>query len=204
MKELKAYLSSLPLLSKVEPRECLLVYPVVSEVAVSAVMVREDKGTQSPIYYIRKTLVDAGTRVWTGTCARSLDMRSDLLVYKDDMLPDDEEEAKKLQMQSARILSMPYHPAGNGQAKSSNKSILNIMKKKLESANRLWPELLPEVLWAYRTMPKMSTGETPYSLVYGADAVIPVKVGEPNLRYSYESSPRNDESRRQELDEAEE
>ncbi|XP_070050972.1 uncharacterized protein [Nicotiana tomentosiformis] len=78
------------------------------------------------------------------------------------------------------------------------------MKKKLEDAKGLWAELLPEVLWAYRTMPKMSTGETPYSLVYGTDAVIPIKVREPSLRYSHESGPRNDESRRQELDEAKE
>nr|XP_009611690.1 uncharacterized protein LOC104105147 [Nicotiana tomentosiformis] len=42
LKELKAYLSSLPLLSKAEPGECLL---AVSEVAMSAVHVQEDKGT---------------------------------------------------------------------------------------------------------------------------------------------------------------
>nr|XP_009798646.1 PREDICTED: uncharacterized protein LOC104244841 [Nicotiana sylvestris] len=77
-------------------------------------------------------------------------------------------------------------------------------EKKLENAKGLWPELLLEVLWAYRTTPKKSTGETPYSSVYGTDVVIPVEVGEPSLRYSYESGPRNDESRRQDLDEAEE
>ncbi|XP_070054623.1 uncharacterized protein [Nicotiana tomentosiformis] len=53
-------------------------------------------------------------------------------------------------------------------------------------------------------MPKTSTGEMPYSLVYGTNAVLPVEVGEPSLRYSHESGPRNDESRRQELDEVEE
>ncbi|XP_075096508.1 uncharacterized protein LOC142174586 [Nicotiana tabacum] len=78
------------------------------------------------------------------------------------------------------------------------------MKKNLENGKGLWPELLPEVLWAYRTTPKISTGETPYSLVYGTDAVILVEVGEPSLRYSNESEPRNDESRRQDLDKEEE
>nr|XP_009800548.1 PREDICTED: uncharacterized protein LOC104246437 [Nicotiana sylvestris] len=90
-------------------------------------------------------------------------------------------------------------PPGNGEAKSSNKLILNIMKKK-----GLWTELLTEVLWAYRTMSKTSTGETPYSLVYGTDAVIPVEVGEPRLRYLHESGPTKDKSRRQDLDEVEE
>ncbi|XP_070047166.1 uncharacterized protein [Nicotiana tomentosiformis] len=78
------------------------------------------------------------------------------------------------------------------------------MKKRLEDAKGLWPEILPEVLWAYRTMPKTSTEETPYSLVYRTNAVIPVVVGEPSLRYSNERGPRNDESRRQELDELKE
>ncbi|XP_070057549.1 uncharacterized protein [Nicotiana tomentosiformis] len=103
-----------------------------------------------------------------------------------------------------RILSTPYHPTRNRQAESSNKSILNITKKKLEDAKGQWPKILPEVLWAYRTTPKTSTGETPYSLVYETDAVIPIEVREPSLRYSHESGPRNDESRRHELDEAEE
>nr|XP_016496392.1 PREDICTED: uncharacterized protein LOC107815338 [Nicotiana tabacum] len=103
-----------------------------------------------------------------------------------------------------RILSMPYHPAGNGQAESSNKTILNILNKKLEDAKGLWSELLPEVLWAYRTTPKTSTGEMPYSLVYGTDAMIHVEVGEPSLRYSNESGPNIDENRRQDLEEAEE
>ncbi|XP_019254978.1 PREDICTED: uncharacterized protein LOC109233548 [Nicotiana attenuata] len=103
-----------------------------------------------------------------------------------------------------RILSTPYHPAANGQAESSNKTILNILKKKLEEAKGLWPELLPEVLWAYRTTPKSSTRETPYSLVYETDAVIPVEIGEPSLRYSHTSGADNDESKLQDLEEAEE
>ncbi|XP_016514957.1 uncharacterized protein LOC107831688 [Nicotiana tabacum] len=103
-----------------------------------------------------------------------------------------------------RILSTPYHPAGNGQAESSNKTILNILKKKLEDTKGLWPKFLPEVLWAYCTTPKTSTGETSYSLVYGTDAIIPVEVREPSLRYSNESGSNNDENRRQDLNEAEE
>lgn len=55
-------MSSPPLLAKAEPGERLLIYLAVSEVAVSAVPVFEIKGTQSPIYYISKTLVDAKTR----------------------------------------------------------------------------------------------------------------------------------------------
>ena len=39
-----------------------------------------------------------------------------------------------------------------------------------------WAEELPNVLWAYQTTLRRSTGETSFSLTYGAEAVIPAKV----------------------------
>nr|XP_016502826.1 PREDICTED: uncharacterized protein LOC107820972 [Nicotiana tabacum] len=83
-----------------------------------------------------------------------------------------------------RIASTLYHLMGNGQAKSTNKVIINNLKKRLEESKGNWPELLPGVLWAYRTTGKTSTGETPFSLVYGAKALIPVEIGEPSMRYT--------------------
>ena len=38
-------------------------------------------------------------------------------------------------------------------------------------------EELPHVLWAYRTTPQRSTGETPFSMTYGAEAVILLETG---------------------------
>nr|XP_033509538.1 uncharacterized protein LOC117274382 [Nicotiana tomentosiformis] len=78
-----------------------------------------------------------------------------------------------------RITSAPYHHAANGQAKSTNKVIINNLKKILEESKSKWPEVLPGVLWAYRTTTKTSTGETPFALVYGAEVLIPVDIGEP-------------------------
>ena len=37
-----------------------------------------------------------------------------------------------------------------------------------------WAEKLPFALWGYRTSIRTSTGATPYSLVYGSEAVLPV------------------------------
>ena len=39
-----------------------------------------------------------------------------------------------------------------------------------------------DVLWAYRTSPRSSTGVTPYALVYGHDAVLPVEINAKSLR----------------------
>ena len=37
------------------------------------------------------------------------------------------------------------------------------------------------MLWAYRCTPQSSTNESPFSLVYGADAMIPIEISEPSL-----------------------
>ena len=72
--------------------------------------------------------------------------------------------------------STSAYPQSNGQAKAINKTILNGMKRRLDGAKGNWAEELPNVLWAYRMTPHRSTGETPFSLTYGAEAVIIAKV----------------------------
>lgn len=62
LRDLKTYMSNPPLLSKLKEGERFLVYLVVFEVAVSAKLVREEKGTQSPIYYVSKALLKVETR----------------------------------------------------------------------------------------------------------------------------------------------
>ena len=74
------------------------------------------------------------------------------------------------------IYSSPAYPQGNGQVKAVNKVIMNGLKRRLEGAKGNWGEELPNVLWVYWTTSRRSTGETPFSLTYGAEAVIPAKV----------------------------
>ncbi|XP_070022486.1 uncharacterized protein [Nicotiana sylvestris] len=64
--------------------------------------------------------------------------------------------------------------------------------KRLEESKGNWLELLPGVLWAYHTTVKTSTGETPFSLVYGAEALIPAEIGEPSTRYTQASEESNE------------
>nr|XP_009587671.1 uncharacterized protein LOC104085360 [Nicotiana tomentosiformis] len=82
-----------------------------------------------------------------------------------------------------RITSSPYHLSANGQAESTNKVIIQNLKKRFEASKGKWSEELLGVEWAYRTTAKSSTGETPFSLIYGEEALIPVEVGEPTMRY---------------------
>ena len=54
--------------------------------------------------------------------------------------------------------------------------MLKIIKTRLEGAKGVWPDKLPDVLWAYRRTVRTPTGETPFKLVYGSEAVIPAEV----------------------------
>ena len=89
--------------------------------------------------------------------------------------------------------STPSYLQGNGQAETVNKVIVNGIKKRLDDAKGKWIEELPYVLWTYRTMPRWSTGETHFSMMYGAEAVIPLETGFPTLRTSTFTSNGNDE-----------
>ncbi|XP_019261414.1 PREDICTED: uncharacterized protein LOC109239321 [Nicotiana attenuata] len=92
-----------------------------------------------------------------------------------------------------QIISSSYYPNANGQAESTNKIIIQNLKKKLEDAKGNWPDELPCMLWAYRAKAKSSTGEIPFSLVYGAEALIPLEIGETNIRYSRANEEANNE-----------
>jgi ribonuclease HI len=74
------------------------------------------------------------------------------------------------------------HPQANGQAEAANKVILKAIKRKLITRNRNWAEPLPEILWSYHTTVQTSTGETPFKMVYGTDAMIPVEINPPSRR----------------------
>jgi len=71
--------------------------------------------------------------------------------------------------------------ATNGQVEATNKVILVELWKRLVGAKGHWPQDLLEVLWAYRCTPQSATNESPFSLVYSTEAMIPVEIGEPSL-----------------------
>ena len=53
-------------------------------------------------------------------------------------------------------------------------------------------EKLPHVLWTYWTIPRRSTGETPFSLTYRAKAIIPLETRFPSIRTSSFTPSSND------------
>ncbi|XP_070005257.1 uncharacterized protein [Nicotiana sylvestris] len=288
--------------------ERLLIYLIVSEVAVRAVLVREDEGKQSLIYYVSKSLLDAETRypqleklaltlimasrklrpyfqchpiaVVTAYPLHNILHKHELsgrlpkwaielseynITYKprtaiksqvlDDFVAD---FSKGMQLEAEKELhvfnganlvtwtlftngssnvkgaglgivlvpptgetiqqAIKCHSITNNEAeyeaviviigpkwkKKRNVSWLNVINakgtKRLEESKGNWLEVLPGVLWAYRTTAKTSTREIPFSLVYGAEALIPVEIGEPSTRFTHASKESNDEEMHVNLD----
>ena len=68
--------------------------------------------------------------------------------------------------------SSPYY----AQAKSINKILIKLIKKKIEENPKRWHEVLSEVLWAHRISRYGATKVTPFEFVYDQEAVLPVEV----------------------------
>ncbi|KAL0457908.1 UNVERIFIED_CONTAM: hypothetical protein Slati_0418000 [Sesamum latifolium] len=91
------------------------------------------------------------------------------------------------------------HPQANGQVEVSNRILVQGIKR-TGTSRRNWAEELTSVLWAYRTTPRGSTGEIPFSLVYGTEAIIPAELGMPSHRVMNFSEECNENLLRENLD----
>jgi len=89
--------------------------------------------------------------------------------------------------------STPAFPQTNGQVEATNKTLVQILKKKLGQKKGAWVEYLPEVLWSYRTTIRTPIGETPFALTYGMKAMILAEVGSPSFRVAHYNPGLNEE-----------
>jgi hypothetical protein len=73
---------------------------------------------------------------------------------------------------------MDYYPQGNGLAESSNKSLINVIKKVLDDNKKSWHVHLKYALWVNRIGTKKSIGTSPFQMVYGINVVLPIKIND--------------------------
>ncbi|KAF8745039.1 hypothetical protein HU200_013449 [Digitaria exilis] len=100
------------------------------------------------------------------------------------------------------------HPRANGQVERANGMLLDGLKARMErtlkKAEGRWMKELFPVVWGLRSQPSKATGQSPFFLVYGSEAVLPVDVmhGAPRVEEFQEAMA--DEQRMLEVDTAEE
>ncbi|GKA45581.1 reverse transcriptase domain-containing protein [Tanacetum coccineum] len=82
----------------------------------------------------------------------------------------------------------------NGLVERANCSLGEGIKAGLDARSKNWMEELSHVLWAHRTMIKSSNGDTPFSLTYETEAVIPAEIGMPTLRTAEVDLVQNNEA----------
>ena len=75
----------------------------------------------------------------------------------------------------------PCHPQENDQEKSTNKTLCTVLTKIVGQSRTDWEHKLSSALWAYRIAYKMAVGATPFELVYGLNAILPIEFLVPTL-----------------------
>ena len=84
--------------------------------------------------------------------------------------------------------SSAYYAQASGQAESSKKkTLIKLVKRKLEDRPRNWHETLSDTLRAYRISQHGVTKVSPYQLVYGQESVLPIEVNLGSTRTRYQN-----------------
>ena len=96
--------------------------------------------------------------------------------------------------------SANYHPQGNGLAESSNKKLINILKKIVASHHKDWHIQIYNALWEDRITPKVAIGNSPYCLVYGKEAILPSNITIHSLELAEPIQEDDSSSLRQRID----
>jgi hypothetical protein len=80
------------------------------------------------------------------------------------------------------------HPRASGQVEHANGMVHDALMKRLHDAANAkggdWIKELPNALWGLRTQPSKPTGQSPYFLVYGSEAILPADVMWDHHRWS--------------------
>jgi hypothetical protein len=80
--------------------------------------------------------------------------------------------------------SSPYYAQANGQAESSNRTLINLIKKKIYDNPKHWHKILSEALWVHRISKHSATKVSPFELIYGHEAVLPVEISLNVVRFA--------------------
>jgi hypothetical protein len=99
-------------------------------------------------------------------------------------------------------------PRANGQVERANSLILDGLKKRLYDKNSKksgkWINEISSLVWGLRTQPNQATGQSPFFLVYGSEAILPANMMWKTPRLEMFEEGEADIARHLELDSAKE
>jgi hypothetical protein len=78
--------------------------------------------------------------------------------------------------QTKHRLTSAYRPQTNGMVERFNRTIGECLAKLVADKEKEWDEYVESVLFAYRTMKHNTTGYTPFYLLYGRQAKLPIEL----------------------------
>jgi hypothetical protein len=88
----------------------------------------------------------------------------------------------------------PYHPKANGLTERANGIIGKILNKTASDHKPDWDLKLFAAVYAYNLAYKGTTGQTPYYLVFGQQALVPIEFEVPSLRVTVQERMTVDQS----------
>jgi len=89
--------------------------------------------------------------------------------------------------------SSNYYAQGNGVAESTNKNLLEVIKKLLDKNPRDWHSQLKFALWVDRIWHKAALGTLPYHLIYGVNPIFPIHLSILMLQFMQDYLETNDQ-----------
>ena len=74
-----------------------------------------------------------------------------------------------------------YHPQTDGQTERFNRTMNDMLSQYVSKNEKDWDRWLPSLLFAYRTAIHSSTGKSPFELLYGRIARLPIELKVPTI-----------------------
>uniref|UniRef100_A0A804JI19 Integrase catalytic domain-containing protein n=1 Tax=Musa acuminata subsp. malaccensis TaxID=214687 RepID=A0A804JI19_MUSAM len=96
--------------------------------------------------------------------------------------------------------SSTVHPQTNSQSKVMNRVILEGLKKRVSGMCGAWVDELPSILWVMRMTPKTASRDSPFSLAFGTEALLPPEMVFPTLHTTIYEQNNYEEGLRVNLD----
>ncbi|XP_028417823.1 uncharacterized protein LOC114542487 [Dendronephthya gigantea] len=75
-----------------------------------------------------------------------------------------------------KLNTTAYHPQTDGLVERFNSIISQSLSMYVSANQKDWDEFLPSILFAYRTSPQATTGDSPFYLLYGREPRLPIDV----------------------------